>query len=148
MNNRLENQTATAGWEHFSHEADIGIRGYGDSLPSAFAQAAVALTAAVCDVNQVKPLIPVHIHCEAPDHELLLADWLNALIYEMATRRMLFSAFEVHIEGTALTATARGEGIDRIRHQPAVEVKGATYTELRVTQEQNGVWIAQCVIDV
>lgn len=148
MTTRPENQTAACGWEHFSHEADLGIRGYGHSLAEAFEQAAMALTAAVCDVDQVRPSIPVSVHCEAPDIELLLVDWLNALVYEMATRRMLFSAFAVQIEGTALTATARGEAIDRVRHQPAVEVKGATYTELRVTQEQNGAWLAQCVIDV
>ena len=35
----------------------------------------------------------VAIECEAPDDELLFAEWLNAVIYEMATRRMLFGRF-------------------------------------------------------
>ena len=88
------------------------------------------------------------IQCEAPDEELLLADWLNALVYEMATRKLLFSRFEVHIDGTRLKATAWGEAADRARHQPAVEVKGATYTALRVTRTETGEWVAQCVVDV
>jgi len=29
-----------------------------------------------------------------------------------------------------------------------VEVKGATYTNLSVRQEPNGLWVAQCVVDV
>jgi tRNA nucleotidyltransferase (CCA-adding enzyme) len=29
-----------------------------------------------------------------------------------------------------------------------VEVKGATYTALRVAQEADGAWVAQCVVDV
>lgn len=31
-------------WEHFSHDADVGIRGYGNSLGEFFEQAALALT--------------------------------------------------------------------------------------------------------
>jgi tRNA nucleotidyltransferase (CCA-adding enzyme) len=33
------------------------------------------------------------------------------------------------------------------RHQPAVEVKGATYTALRVAPIEGG-WLAQTVVDV
>lgn len=63
----------------------------------------------------------------------------------MATRQMLFSRFEVHIRSQHLHATVWGEAIDIARHQPAVEVKGATYTELLVKQDENGIWLAQCV---
>ena len=34
------------------------------------------------------------------------------------------------------------------RHEPAVEVKGATYTDLRVQPDANGIWSTQCIIDV
>ena len=40
------------------------------------------------------------------------------------------------------------EEIDIARHQPTVEVKGATYTELKVVQETDANWLAQCVVDV
>jgi SHS2 domain-containing protein len=43
---------------------------------------------------------------------------------------------------------AYGEPIDVLRHQPATEVKGATFTELSVTQSLDGRWIAQCILDV
>ena len=137
-----------ASWEHFPHEADIGVRGIGADLSAAFAQTALALTALVTDLEQVHPDTPVPIHCEAPEPELLLVDWLNALIYEMATRAMLFSRFEVRIDGPTLAATAWGEPIDPSRHQPAVEPKGATYTQLRVAPLADGRIGAQCVIDV
>jgi SHS2 domain-containing protein len=38
--------------------------------------------------------------------------------------------------------------VDVARHQPAVEIKGATYTELKVGRTDNGLWFAQCVVDV
>jgi len=135
-------------WEHFAHGADVGVRGIGPTLTDAFAQAALALTGTICDVALVRPEAAVAIGCQAPSRDLLLVDWLNAIVYEMATRHMLFSVFEVEIDGTSLRAVTRGEPVDRARHEPAVEVKGATHTELRVAQEPDGRWIAQCVIDV
>lgn len=135
-------------WEHFSHDADIGVAGSAPSLAESFAQAALALTAVITDPEQVRAAEPVRISCRAPDRELLLVAWLNALIFEMATRRMLFGRFEVEIEGDALRGTAWGEQVDVARHHPAVEIKGATYTCLSVNQTAGGAWRAQCVVDV
>jgi len=135
-------------WEHFPHGADIGVRGIGATRDEAFEQAALALTAVIVDPAQVGAGTVVEIRCQAPDDELLLADWLNALIYEMATRNMLFGRFAVALRDHALEAKAWGEPIDRVRHRPAVEVKGATYTALSVGQRDDHSWIAQCVVDV
>jgi tRNA nucleotidyltransferase (CCA-adding enzyme) len=139
---------AQAGWEHFSHAADIGVRGRGATPAAAFEQAAIALTALITDPASVQPRQMVEFACTAPDLELLFADWLNALIYEMSTRRLLFGRFEIEIQDSSLKAHAWGEAVDRARHQPVVEPKGATYTELSVRQDEAGNWIAQCVIDV
>lgn len=125
----------------------MGIRGIGRTREEAFEQAALALTAVVTDPANVHPHEPVNVECSAPDDEMLLVDWLNALIYEMATRKLLFSRFELDIKDHHLTARAWGEPIMGERHQPAVEIKGATYTALRVGQE-DGLWTAQCVVDV
>lgn len=135
-------------WEHFEHGADIGVRGVGRTPAQAFEQAALALTAVIADPATVAAGTPVDIACEAPDTELLFADWLNALVYEMQVRRMLFGRFEVSIEGTRLVARAWGEPVDIARHRPAVEVKGATYTQLAVRRLDDGNWLAQCVVDV
>ena len=116
-------------------------------MNEAFCAAAMALTAVITRPDKVAQDEVVLIHCQAPDYELLLVDWLNALVYEMATRRMLFSRFEVVITDGQLRANAWGEPIDIERHQPAVEIKGATYTELSVRHAE-GQWIAQCVVDV
>ena len=78
----------SACWEHFPHGADVGVRGLGSTKAESFEQAALALTAVITDPTEVEPREAVAIQCEAPDDELLLADWLNSLIYEMSTRRM------------------------------------------------------------
>jgi SHS2 domain-containing protein len=135
-------------WEHFHHQADIGVRGCGQTPASAFEQAAMALTAVIVDPARLSDRIPVSIDCQAPDLELLLTDWLNALIYQMAVRHLLFARFTVEINNNQLHATAWGESLDRARHQPGVEIKGATYTGLWVGRDERGEWIAQCVVDV
>ena len=91
--------------------------------------------------NAGASLWAIDVSCDAPDQELLLVDWLNALVYEMATRKMLFSRFEVTVQKQQLIARAWGEKIDIARHEPTVEIKGATYTELKVAQLTDGSWI-------
>jgi SHS2 domain-containing protein len=134
-------------WSHFPHGADIGVRGTGHTKEEAFEQAALALIGVMVDPLAVRPERVVEICCEALDDEVLLVDWLNALVYEMGTKKMIFGRFDIQIKSGKLVATAWGEPIDVVRHQPAVEVKGATYTALRVAQEK-GTWVAECVVDV
>ena len=137
-----------ARWEHYSHPADMGIRGFGPTKEKAFEQAALALVAVVADLKKIEPAEQVEISCEGEDDELLFASWLNALIYEMATRAMLFGRFEVTIEGNELHAKIAGEKIDAEKHRPVVEVKAATYMDLQVQQTSRGSWKAQCVVDI
>ncbi len=167
-------------WEHFAHGADIGVRGRGSTLGAAFAHAALALTAVVTDPAAVRRMGVVRVDCEAADPELLFVAWLNEVVYQMATRRMLFGDFEVTVRpprvasggrdpsagetatdaSGATTAVLDGDGVWRLearlqgepvdvaRHQPAVEVKGATFTALQVAQAADGLWVAGCVVDV
>ena len=137
-----------AGWEHFPHGADIGVRGWGATLAQAFEEAAVALTHIVTD-SDIQPLREVIVSCHAPDAELLLVEWLNAVIYEMAVGHMLFARFAVAIDDDLhLYGSLWGEPVDIARHAPAVEPKGATCTALHVVQEHDGHWTAGCVVDV
>ena len=140
--------TPNARWSHFEHRADIGVEGRGVIPAAAFEQAALALTAIICDPGLVGPATRISIACDEPDLELLFVDWLNALIYRMATERMLFGRFQVRIEAGHLRAEAWGEPVIASKHQPAVEVKGATYTALSVQQTADNGWCARCVVDV
>ncbi len=135
-------------WEHFHHGADIGVRGIGPTKEAAFEQAALSLMAVIAEPASIQARETVELSGSAPDDELLLVDWLNALVFEMATRRMLFREFKVELAPGRWRATARGEAVEVTRHQPAVEVKGATFTELRVRPTGDGGWLAQCVVDV
>lgn len=135
-------------WELFSHMADIGVRGTGPTLEDAFEETALAMCAVITDPALVHPDLPIEVYCSAPDSSLLLVDWLNSLIAAMSERRMIFCHFKVIISGGNLHGKAWGELANPERHRPAVEIKGATLTELRISRDADGLWMAQCVVDV
>jgi tRNA nucleotidyltransferase (CCA-adding enzyme) len=132
----------------FPHGADIGVRGIGPTREDAFAEAAAALASAVVPPDMISPRERVDIDCAAPDDRLLFCDWLNAVIYEMAVRRMVFCQFKVSLDGQRLHGSAWGETIDPSRHSPSAEPKGATMSGLTVEQRADGSWVAECIVDV
>jgi SHS2 domain-containing protein len=134
-------------FETFEHEADIGIRGFGKTPEEAFTNAAAALFSVMVDIAQVEQKEFRGVNVTADDQEQLLVEWLNALLAVSDIERMVFSNFEVLIEGNRLAGTAWGEHFDERKHNAQVEVKGATYHMLSVRQE-NGRYAAQCVVDV
>ena len=97
----------------------------------------------------VDPRELVTVTCESSELDDLFFDWIDAIVFEMSTRHMLFGRFDVEIEGPHLEGRLWGERVDRKRHEPAVEIKGPTYTELHVLRDvATGLWSAQCVVDV
>jgi len=142
-----QTSASPAAWTHFAHDADIGVSGRGRTAAEAFQNAALALTAVVTDAK-VRPASRVTVACRRPGLDLLFVDWLDAIIYEMAVKRMLFGRFKVRIDGDALTGELWGEPVDVVRHAPACEPKGATLTALDVSRGADGMWTARCVVDV
>jgi SHS2 domain-containing protein len=135
-------------WNNFIDGYDVGVRGVGSSLAEAFEQAALALTAIITDPEKVEPKEPVAITCAASDVKMLFVEWLNALIKQTAMRKMLFSRFDVQLDGLHLRATAWGEMMDAEKHELGLEPKKATMTDLLVGEGKDGEWVAQCAVDL
>ena len=133
-------------YEIFEHEADFGIRGYGETLEKAFENGAKALFSVMVDLDTVKAATKVTVDCSAYDYEGLFIEWLNTLLSEMDLRRMLFSTFSLTLNSYMLHGEAFGEKIDKSKHVITGEVKAATYSSLKL-EEKNGKMI-QCIVDV
>lgn len=135
--------------EQFEHISDIGIRGKGKDFKEAFVDAAVGTFSIMADLSFFSNEIEVKIECHSFDREELLVEFLNRLITEAAVLRAIFIDFTIQsMDGKSLKATAFGEKI-KTQHKNFLktEVKAATYSQLKVYQE-NGGCVAQCVIDV
>lgn len=143
-------------YEHFPHEADIGIRGKGSSIEEAFQEAAKALFDVEVDVEKVRAVKTIRVKCSAENIEELFVEWLNALLAQSSLHEMVFSEFKVKIEnkiknkgkGFKLKGIAKGEKFNPTKHNPKDEVKGATYSQLKIYQDKSRRWIAQCIVDV
>ncbi|MDI9636317.1 archease [Kamptonema cortianum] len=140
------------GWELFSHKADMGIRGIAPTFEKAFEQAGFALTGVMIDPTQVHEVKHIKVTCRAPNRDALFYDWINELVFQMSTLNMIFSHYKVTIFNEknefSFAGEAWGEKIDPKSHEIAVEVKGATFAELKTEETQDGRCLVQCVVDV
>ena len=121
---------AAAGFELTDHTADVGLRVWGPSQAALFEQAALALSALVCDPATVEPRETYTVIAEAQEGspDALLVAWLNELLYRLDTDGIVFCGFS--IEGLThryVSARVRGEQFDRQRHTSRLVVKAATY---------------------
>ncbi len=135
-------------YELFEHTADIGLRVRAADLNGLFADAARAMfSVIVANPESIEPVqeVPFRLAAARPDD--LLFDWLAELLYTFDARHLLLAEFHVTIVGDTLTATARGEPIDRARHQLDMEVKAITYHGLKIERDGAG-WLAEVIVDI
>ncbi|GAB6102004.1 archease [Thermococcus atlanticus] len=139
-------------WEHYEHTADVGIRGYGETLEEAFENVAVALFDVMVDVRKVEGKECREVEAEGEDLMALLYSFLEELLILHDTEGVVFSDFEVRIEktpdGYRLKAKACGEPLDYEKHGPKEEVKAITYHDMKIEQLPDGKWMAQLVPDI
>jgi SHS2 domain-containing protein len=138
--------TLREGRDYFAHDADIGIVGRGPTIERAFEHAAQAMFEIMCGGEQLHPRVVVHVAFDEPDVELALVSWLNALLSQARTERLVLSRFQLRRDGDHWRGEGRGEPWSAAMER-GVEVKGATLTELSVTQAAD-MWEARCVVDV
>jgi len=137
-------------YELLEHEADIGIRGYGNTIEEAFENGAKAMFSIMIDLETVESEKNGEIKCEAPDIEALFVEWLNELLAKKDLEEMSFSRFKVKIykgDIYKLEGTASGEKFDQKKHKAKLEVKGATYSGLKIGKKDEKIFI-QCIVDV
>ncbi len=159
------------GFELTEHTADVGVRAWGPRREDVFAQAARGMLSLVCEPATVTARERYVVEVEAFDESLLLAAWLNELLYLVEARRVVFSGeFEIEVleeaaggEGAGggggdggdggegvqviLRALAAGEPYDSARHELRAAVKAATLHRLSLHEVPGG-WEGRVLLDV
>jgi SHS2 domain-containing protein len=135
-------------YEIFEHTADVGIRARAEDLKGLFEDAARGLfSCIVANLQEVRPLQEMRFTIAGERRDDMLFDWLAELLFAFDTQRVLLADFQVEFVGNGLEATARGEPIDRRRHQLEMEVKAITYHGLKVERDGDG-WLAEVIVDI
>jgi len=136
-------------YELFEHTADIGIRGFGKSIEESFEETAKAMTSILVDLNTIEPKKTIKITAEANSIEELLFEFLNEILAQIDIEGMIFSEFKItKLKNNKLEAELKGEELKPKKHHTKTQVKAATYSQLKVYQNQNKEWVSQCIVDV
>jgi SHS2 domain-containing protein len=138
-------------FELFEHRADVGIRGFGKNREEAFAECAKAMFSVMVDLGKIRAGGKDSVEVEAQNPEELLIAFLNHLLYLRDVKGKVYNRFSLYITNSGgrwlLKGNAFGEKIDAERHLPKGDVKAASFHQLKVSEE-NGQWVAQCVLDI
>lgn len=132
-------------YEELDHTADVGIRAHGATLDELFAAAAAGMFSLVADLRKVRAVGEVEVRVKADDLEALMVRWLSELLFLHETQRLLLKEFDVRIDGTSLDARARGETIDKKRHELKLNIKAVTYHRLRIDPKAG---LAEVIFDI
>ena len=136
-------------FEHFDHTADLGLRVRAGTLEELLAEAGCGLLAMiVANPASVRPVQTRTIELPVGEPPLLLFDWLTELLYAFESDKLLLGEFDVQITGGQLIATCRGEPMDANRHEMDHEVKAITYHGLNVSQDADGSWSGEVIVDI
>lgn len=119
--------------------ADFEFEAYAKTLEDLFAVCGKAMFEAMTDVSRVEPSQEVEFGVTAESVEDLLFSYLSELVYLKDTRKFFFCDFVIEIkEGEILHCIARGEPIDRDKHELKTDVKAVTYHKLEVKHDDKG----------
>ena len=130
--------------------ADAAFEASGSTLEEVFRDSAIATFEVMADTKTIKPLLKRNILVENHDMDGLLIDWLSELVFLKDSESLLFSVFEVNIRKNdvyVLKGVAKGEKIDRDKHNLRSDVKAVTYHLLEVKKMEDK-WVARVVLDI
>lgn len=136
-----------APFEVIEHTADVGIVARGRSLEELFANAAAGMLHFLIDPRSVRAAEQRRVAVEADDLEGLLIAWLNELLVLLNGDGFIPASFDIReVTDRGLAAEVQGERVDPSRHRFRLDVKAATYHQLRIAR--NDVWHARIIFDV
>jgi SHS2 domain-containing protein len=135
-------------YEVIEHTADAGIAVTAATLPELLAEAARGMYSLIVDVDEVRPAERRDIEVTAATDEKRLLAWLLELLFLTETEGLVFSKFDVRVQGDAVHGSARGEPLDEVRHHPSGLIKGVTRHGLEVRQTESGAYRARIIFDM
>lgn len=120
----------------------------GKNLSEAFANAAYQFFDLITDASSIEAKESIPIFCESADLDLLFSDWVNSLIWEIRDKKMLFSRFEIQVEGINVKGKIWGEKINPQKHAlKRSQIQGIAFDRLHCLEDQQGVRVGGVLND-
>ncbi len=120
------------------HSGDIGIQAHGRDEKELFRNATLGLFGLMYR-GTVTAVVERTLSVTSSSREDLLVDWLSEVIAECGTRGELYGEVVIrYVDDRSLEGVLRGETADPDRHQLRFDVKAATYHELELRADRDG----------
>ncbi|QYZ78249.1 archease [Methanofollis formosanus] len=116
------------------HQADVKVRVWADDCNALFAEAARAMFLVMYVAAEDRG-VERSFTVSSDDLTSLMVDFLSELLFISEVDRVVFSSFEVTIDGTELRVRASGEPFDPARHLGGMEIKGVSYSGLGIVRD-------------
>jgi SHS2 domain-containing protein len=138
----------TEGWAYFEVEADVGVEAWGPTLERCLRQCALGVFNLMVPLEAVEPAEQREVAAQGATTEALVVNWVNELLYlhdveEFAVRDVAVP----RVEQGRLHAHLVGEPVDPARHPRGILVKAATFHQLAVEEQPDGVRV-RLVLDI
>ena len=132
--------------------SDVAFQAWGETVEEMFVAAADAvMNVMVGDLETIAPRQQCIINVTAEDHEMLLFELLQELIFYKDAEQLLLRvngvSIGVAVQGLTLRAETAGEMLDPGRHDLGVDVKAVTMHRYKVEQNDRG-WQAMVILDI
>ncbi|HWX76115.1 MAG TPA: archease [Candidatus Acidoferrales bacterium] len=135
-------------FREIEHTADLGIEVTASSLAGLFSTAGEALFAFIADPKSLEAREAIAVAAGGDGPEELLHAWLRELLAQFNLTGFVAARCEVRkITRERVEGIVTGEKLDLKRHRFYTEIKGVTYHDFRVWEE-NGSWRARVIFDV
>ena len=129
----------SGGFKYLEHITDAFIEAWGDSLEEAFSYAATATINVMFEIKNVKGTSKTDFQVEGEDYLELLFNWLEKVLLLISIDNQVISNLEIKISKLDtkyhLAGSGMAESIDMSKHNYRTEIKGITYHEMEVLQE-------------
>ncbi len=136
----------TMSFEELDHTADVLIRVRGATMSEVFSEASRAMFHVMYGPCEDRGIMR-QITLDAEDPESLLIDYLSELLFITDVENIVFCTFDLDLQGTRLSAVARGEPFDPARHAGGALIKGISYFDLAIVKEKDA-YVVDIIFDI
>jgi SHS2 domain-containing protein len=131
----------SGGFRNLEHVTDAYIEAYGDSIEEAFSYAAKGTINVMFEIKDIQPTSKIDFRVEGVDYPELLFNWLERIILLITIDNKVMSHFDIKISKLdskyLLTGWGLAESINISKHGYKTEIKGITYHEMEILQEDS-----------
>ena len=128
-------------YETLEHTADILVKCTGNTLKECFESSAYALFDQMIDIRSAENKMRYRFEVQGDNKEDRLFSFLSELLFIMDSESVVFSSFNVVLDGNRVICEAYGEPLDVVKHKPKTEIKAITYHMMSVDENEPSVTV-------